>query len=162
MPMPVHLDALAGGALLALADVRGLLTARLVRWLLAIGLPCALFIPSLPLLENNFQFVYVVGESLAVLTFVALVAAARTQAVRPLSRFLSARPVVYLGRRSYGIYLYHNFVLAAFAQSGLPKLGKAGLTNLILCSAVTILLAMLSWRFIEQPMLRLKLRFPYR
>ena len=136
-----------------------MLTRRLTLWLCALGLPCALFVADLSLLGNDFWYHYIFGESFGVVTFIAIVAMARTGAVPAISNPLARRPMVYLGRRSYGICLYHNFILGT---SGLPRLGKVGVVNFVVCSMVTIVLAILSWRYVEQPILKLKSRFPYR
>jgi peptidoglycan/LPS O-acetylase OafA/YrhL len=77
------------------------------------------------------------------------------------ARALRAWPLVRLGEISYGIYLYHLLVLALLSRWGLikwegaihpyvlwPVLGLAG----------SVLLATLSWRLVERPLLRLKPR----
>ncbi|MCC7278848.1 MAG: acyltransferase [Chromatiaceae bacterium] len=71
----------------------------------------------------------------------------------------------YLGVISYGIYLYHNFIgiiLEYFTTKAgweLDEMGVAG--NLILKLFFTILLANLSWIFIERPINNFKRYFPY-
>jgi peptidoglycan/LPS O-acetylase OafA/YrhL len=70
--------------------------------------------------------------------------------------------LVYLGSISYGIYLYHHFIFEIYAyyarfygwnDSVVVDLGKV---------AFSIVVAALSWRFVEQPMLAFKDRFGYR
>lgn len=79
------------------------------------------------------------------------------------TRILEWRPIEYLGRISYGFYLYHNFI-PEFAQSrhfisvsglhpGSAPLKTAGfLTGL----AASVLIAHISWRYLERPILKLK------
>ena len=76
--------------------------------------------------------------------------------------WLRDRRLVYLGSISYGIYLYHHFIFEVFAyyarfygwnDSVVVDVGKV---------ALSIALAALSWRFVEQPVLGLKDRFGYR
>jgi peptidoglycan/LPS O-acetylase OafA/YrhL len=53
---------------------------------------------------------------------------------------------------SYGLYIYHMLVINTFVQTG-----QVGDTNkLVVAIALSIMLAMVSWRFVEAPALRLK------
>jgi peptidoglycan/LPS O-acetylase OafA/YrhL len=68
---------------------------------------------------------------------------------------LRDRRLVYLGVISYGVYLYHPLVFAVVDCVGrhwLLDIGKIGLV---------IVVAGLSWAWVEQPILRLKDRFEY-
>jgi peptidoglycan/LPS O-acetylase OafA/YrhL len=71
---------------------------------------------------------------------------------------LGSRPIVYLGRISYGIYLYHTFVAAA-ADRFLERRGLSPLSpqlRPILLSALTVACAAVSWHFLEAPIARWK------
>jgi peptidoglycan/LPS O-acetylase OafA/YrhL len=94
--------------------------------------------------------------------FLAVVGAIVAYAGDPRLRWLRDRRLVYLGSISYGIYLYHHFILEVFAyysrfygwtDSLAADLGKV---------ALSVGVAALSWKFIEQPILALKDRFLYR
>lgn len=89
---------------------------------------------------------------------VLLVASVSLAPARNLGRFFSADPARWIGQRSYGIYLYHVPILGVFVVychwQGLPRDGA-----IALCIAVVVLLADLSYRFVESPFLRLKARF---
>lgn len=71
---------------------------------------------------------------------------------RLLSDALSARPLTWLGERSYGIYLWH-WPLATLAYYAAPTLAMAVTAPAI--AGASILLADLSYRLIEQPVIRL-------
>jgi peptidoglycan/LPS O-acetylase OafA/YrhL len=78
--------------------------------------------------------------------------------------FFMRRSIQYIGRISYGIYIYHlpvQWMITSKASGWLN-----GLPGFIPPSAVllvaTIALAALSWHFFESPINRLKRRFPYR
>jgi peptidoglycan/LPS O-acetylase OafA/YrhL len=76
-------------------------------------------------------------------------------------RLLRARPLVYLGRISYGLYVFHQVGLLV-ATRLFPRHAQAvgpWVGHLAVGLAVTVGLAALSYRFIEQPFLRLKQRF---
>lgn len=62
---------------------------------------------------------------------------------------LSLPPLVYLGRISYGIYLWHYPILSIASGYKLPLVGP-------LTPFVTVAVAALCYRFVEQPFLRLK------
>jgi peptidoglycan/LPS O-acetylase OafA/YrhL len=73
-----------------------------------------------------------------------------------LSRFLALSPLVWIGRRSYGIYLIHGFVFT-FMRREIIDFGEWG--SLVFQLTVVMILAAISFRYIEQPALRLKDRF---
>ncbi|TWB93051.1 hypothetical protein FBZ93_11190 [Bradyrhizobium macuxiense] len=75
----------------------------------------------------------------------ALIATANTTVHR---RILSARPLVFIGRMSYPLYLWH-FPLIAFAEMNMNSAVPALLMSELL--ALSALLAWLTYRFIEQP-----------
>ena len=82
-----------------------------------------------------------------------------------LSWFLGSRLLVLFGQISYGIYMVHQTVSGmlhgAFGH-GTPQIrtaSDAGLTVVALC--LTLVLAILSYRFVESPLLRVGHRFQY-
>ena len=76
----------------------------------------------------------------------------------PLSGLLQTRPAVYLGRISYGLYVFHE--LGLLAEDRLfPEHDHAGaqwLGHWWFALGLTTLLAATSYRWLEQPFLRLK------
>jgi peptidoglycan/LPS O-acetylase OafA/YrhL len=75
---------------------------------------------------------------------------------------LRDRRLVRLGTISYGIYLYHPFVLifAPMIQKGLGLRIAPWMMDVAKVAAC-VGLAEVSWRLVERPTLRLKDRFPY-
>ena len=74
---------------------------------------------------------------------------------------LGWRPVRYIGKISYGIYLYHPFVkiMMLYALAALNiQVPESNLAQLFLFSSGSILLASLSWHFFEHPINSLKER----
>jgi peptidoglycan/LPS O-acetylase OafA/YrhL len=82
----------------------------------------------------------------------AAIAGLRDQAVG-MGRLLTWRPVLWAGERSYAIYLWHLPLIYFATQHGYGRKG------ILVAVALTIVAAGLSWRFVEQPFLRLKGRF---
>jgi len=71
-----------------------------------------------------------------------------------LSRVLSSRPLVWIGQRSYGIYLWNLPLVAIVAYTPL-----ADNVQLVVKLALTFAIPALSYRYLEKPFLRLKDRF---
>lgn len=82
-------------------------------------------------------------------------------------RLLHLRPfswLVYLGRISYGLYVFHLFALAFMMKIvAVPLLGISINFELrvLLSLALTVALAAISYSLLEEPFLRLKERFSY-
>jgi peptidoglycan/LPS O-acetylase OafA/YrhL len=80
-----------------------------------------------------------------------------------LKNILENKFVIYSGKVSYGMYLFHLFAPTLlgllFGVIGCAIPGKYYFA--IGCYALTFLLAHLSWRFIESPINKLKSRFNY-
>ena len=68
------------------------------------------------------------------------------------------RPLVHIGRISYGLYIY-NPLARLFASLAVVLSGHApneGIGEILLGTALTYVLAVLSWRYLETPFLRLR------
>lgn len=157
-------DALAAGALVAVAERRAPLGSPLPGWLLpatlALGaVTIIVLLAPLPLGLN-----YHLSEALTAPLFaglVALAAAGRTPAW--LGRVLAWPPLLYVGRISYGVYLYHLFILLAMwkLDETAAFLARHRMVMFLIGSAATIIVASASWYMIEKPVNALKRRFPF-
>ncbi len=97
------------------------------------------------------------GISAAGLCTAAMVLNLVTRPLPGLSHILSLRPIVWIGKRSYGMYLWQSTVTVLFngmAGLGLGR-GSAGLVEIL----VTFVIAGVSYRFVEMPFLRRKRAF---
>jgi peptidoglycan/LPS O-acetylase OafA/YrhL len=74
-------------------------------------------------------------------------------------RFLSATPVIAVGRISYGLYVYHGFTPYLLGRYVPGFIDMAWPVRTVMLTAATALIAMVSWRLLEQPFLRLKPAF---
>jgi peptidoglycan/LPS O-acetylase OafA/YrhL len=72
----------------------------------------------------------------------------------PLPRLLATRPLVWVGRRSYGIYVLHIFFL-----EGVTSVERNTLPWIFLALGLSVAAAGVSYRYYEAPILRLKNRF---
>jgi peptidoglycan/LPS O-acetylase OafA/YrhL len=95
---------------------------------------------------------------LGTLAAVVLVASVVLAPHSAIVRFFSAPGLVWIGARSYGIYLFHYPFVLVFIQPPMFH-GASHVVAVICCMAATIVIAALSFRFVETPFLRLKSRF---
>ncbi|HEV2640748.1 MAG TPA: acyltransferase family protein [Actinocrinis sp.] len=117
---------------------RGTLTASVALTVLA---------ASAVLLSGDAPLTYEGGIAAASLATAVLCLAATRPG--PISRALSCGPLPWLGRRSYSIYLWHWPMIACLSYRPLP----AALTDWepVLEVAGTLLLAAVSYRYLQQP-----------
>lgn len=160
---PAAFDALGVGALLSLwfrSRQKGLLAERPVALLL---IPCVLL--GYWTLSWDPHAFYVWGELLWLLPGALLVLGTAIGFKGPLGRFLEFAPFLFIGRISYGIYLYHLFVwnvaLGFGVRSGLSVYFAKGPSAFLIVSSLTVAVSAFSWWFFEKPINRWKARFPY-
>lgn len=80
----------------------------------------------------------------------------------PVGWLFETRLVAFLSRISYGVYMYHLLVFWMFTQIHPITLGEYGPGTVALLVGATLIFATLSWYLIEEPISRLKTRFPTR
>jgi peptidoglycan/LPS O-acetylase OafA/YrhL len=130
------LDALGAGALMAVWPTVA------IYWL---GVACASVLLIVAFVLNfDDLWSHELIEFGLVPVFCALVMGAYQGVFRP----LQWKPLPALGRISYGVYLYHGPVLALAIRLGVPA---RGLFTLIVCSAMTTVIALFSYLFFERP-----------
>ena len=74
-------------------------------------------------------------------------------------KFLSWGPVVYIGRISYGIYVYHVFVIIVISPLLVPyglSQDHYAVARIAVLLTLTLALSSLSWHFLEKPFLAWK------
>ncbi len=163
--LPACLDALGAGALLCLAERRGLSLPRGAGWiaLAAIAWSVAVCGQWLPCSQG--------GRAALVPAAVTLASAwavwrARTGFGGVSGALLGSAPMAYLGRISYGIYLYHMVTKNGLAHSGLHVLPGANvIANLTWLDfpfhiLATVAVASLSYHWLERPIQRLRFPMP--
>ncbi|WLP59565.1 acyltransferase family protein [Bacillus pumilus] len=73
-----------------------------------------------------------------------------------LGKWLSYQPLVWLGKRSYGIYLWHYPIIVL--TTPVIEIGQPSIGRVVLQVIAILLIAEASYRFIEQPIRRLGFR----
>lgn len=176
---PGCMDTLAGGALLAVLWQRLGGDAPRIRSLAlastALGV-VGLLLTHLLLDDLWSDAIPVLGTFFLAPTFFGVVHLAAGGIPGPVGSLLAFPPLAYVGKISYGIYVIHNFMpfitpripgLHANVWSGAQRLGWSsslveGLVFPLIWSGMSIAVAAASWHFFENPINRLKDRFPYR
>ena len=107
--------------------------------------------------ENAFL---ALAESFDAFFLAWILAASLTGIQHRYARVLGWSPLVYLGRISYGIYVYHVFIIILITPfliaNGFDVVGRS-----LILLVVTLALSALSWRFIEQPIIAWKKTLSY-
>ena len=169
-----RVDGLALGALLALAQRRGLLPA-LDRWVPLVVIAGAAGIIACTILGGHTWWwnrrMQQYGYSLIAITAGAMLVSAINRPADCLwPRLLSAGWLRAFGKYSYGLYLIHVPVMRiireyVFNPEEYERFAMRPWTGQLLfylaAAAPAFALAWLSWRLFEAPILRLKARFPY-
>ena len=151
------LDSLAAGA--ALGWCGGRLRASRGGWVLA--WLCLSMLTVAAVLRNGdpTKLKSILVEPLEAGAFVILVARTATGFDGNIARFLSNAGLVFAGRISYGLYIYHILV-AMVVNRWLPSQMRFLITipslRLVVFGIVTLFVAALSWRLLEQPINRLR------
>jgi peptidoglycan/LPS O-acetylase OafA/YrhL len=177
---PATFDALVAGSVLAhlhtfspavLPRVR-----RVFAVLAAVSVVACVWIASLPADAPRPDFgVDVLLRALFSVIGFWLIAQAVAGFTGPVRAFLENRAVVYFGRISYGLYIYHNFVysyyhtpdthptarLLRWLGRTAPALAESALFRMALFFTLCVGLATVSWYLIEKPLNGLKRYFKY-
>lgn len=106
----MRMDELLAGSTVALLLGRGPREVPVLRWLQSAPAAWAalgVLLVATKVCRETSPGYYAVGIPLVTLAAVALVAHAISAARGPLKRLLESAPLTFLGKRSYGLYLYH-------------------------------------------------------
>ena len=145
--LPTRAWELLIGALLALMPLPPLSSTRSAQFLSAAGLAAIAYAIFAFTDETAFPGANALFPCLGA---AALIYAGRDQAPL-LSRLLSTAPVVFIGKISYSLYLVH-WPLIVFTRYYLLRPPTP--LEIVLLTLASLVLATLSWRFIEQPFRR--------
>jgi peptidoglycan/LPS O-acetylase OafA/YrhL len=160
--LPTRMDSLAAGAFLACAFRNPVLWSRVLRarkWLATVA---TLSLLSLLFLFHSIDKLVSLDQLIAFPSFVALGAVAVASAANG-SQWLSGSALRFIGKISYGMYVWHLVVMRLIlTQVSVPEttapqawwIFYAVMAGGTVCG--TVVVALISWHVIEQPFLRLK------
>ena len=166
LPILGNIDKFAFGALLAVFSE--LPNQNLRKWLaqlgLWIGLPAVIAMEVLyarsPASHRAAMLVAMFSSACAGLFFTGVIAGAARGFRGPLGAVLQSRPLVYPGKISYGLYLFHPFVPLLFVFANVAPPHSVWI-RFVLYGIVTLLIGTASWYLFEGPINSLKRFFPY-
>lgn len=133
---------------------------QLCRWSLWTGLAGMIAMQLLEAHNPYSRLAFALHPTAAAVLFFWLVDGAARGFRGPVGRLLQSPPVLYVGRISYGIYLFHGFVPHLLARFHAP-LPQLWILRFPLLAGVTIAVASLSWYLLESPLNGLKRYFTY-
>jgi len=158
-----HFESIMLGVVVALGGFDRILS-RIPSWLvLTAGLLAGWLITRLGNVQEvswRLMLIYpLIGISTSLLVYFVL----RTGKTRWM-RWLSSTPLVFLGKVSFGLYVYHLLGLDLGARlvssiPGLAAVSSRGLLVMLASLLITIAIASASYLLLEKPFLRLKSRF---
>jgi peptidoglycan/LPS O-acetylase OafA/YrhL len=160
------LDSLGMGSLLSIVYHfnRGLLHKYLTRIVLPGGIIAILVLYLLAYYKLKFRLLITFDDIAYSLIFCWLIGKASIGFKGIPGKILEYKPLIYLGKISYGIYVYHNLVpillSSIFILFG-ATYPETGWFSFLTSSAITILIASLSWFLFEKPINSLKRYFRY-
>ena len=173
--MPARMDALAAGALVALAIRSKTDVALLRRWAPSVAIACGGAVVAYGLVDRGFSplddWVRTAGFTVLALAFASFLALTLQLRERSVVESALSQPALrWLGRYSYATYLVHlpiavilarkvDFGDAIPAMAGSTLVGEAVYATA--AAAITLSVAWLSWQLWESQFLKLKRRFPY-
>jgi peptidoglycan/LPS O-acetylase OafA/YrhL len=165
-----RMDSLATGALIAVVRQRVEGINALRPWAIRGAIVFGLALAVISLLRHGLAeydpVMNTVGFSMLALFFGSVLILAIL--ARPLTlwhRVITSRPLRFLGKYSYGIYVLHTLTIYPVVAISKPVAGlsysASMLVRLILGSASSVGLALLSWNLLEKHFLKLKEKFDY-
>ena len=164
-----NMDQLGLGALLAyLYNYKKAVVIKIAKlnWLLILLTLVFIFIYVFPAFElfKPIQKVYK-GTFVGLLSFFLLAKASLGTYKGLFAALIESKLFVYIGRISYGVYIYHNLMNAlffGFLNRYLQLNDAPAFVYVLIYTALTFTIASLSWFIIEKPINSFKTRFPYK
>lgn len=163
-----NMDQLGLGALLAyLFNYKIELVRRIsgMNWLLILltVIFTIIYVYPAPEFFTTLQKVYK-STFVAILSFFLLAKASLNSYTGVTAFLLENKVSVYIGRISYGLYIYHNLmgeIFFKFLNRILNLHNQPNYVYILIYTAMALTIASISWFLIEKPINNLKLHFPY-
>jgi peptidoglycan/LPS O-acetylase OafA/YrhL len=149
---PTHADGILLGSALAIAlsDARmRRVLSFLSQWAIA-ALALVVIVAAAAFDGDGHAFVW----GAVILSAGAIVGHVATVEASPVERLLSVRPLVWVGERSYGIYLYHFVIFFGIFAPARWSTTVPGPVDTVMLGIASLVVASVSYRFVETPFRR--------
>jgi len=160
-----HFESILGGLMIGLGLFDSFLK-KIPAWIQLTGGVFALYLVTLLLNVEITQWELMFTYPLIGIGTTLILSAVMQGNLGPLSALFKNKTLGYLGKISYGLYVYHvvgiwlaKQITGAYVSP--ERLLVYPLTILLLALLITVLVSMLSYQFLEKPFLRLKERFTF-
>lgn len=173
--LPTRLDALTIGALLAAVAREGVEWARMQRLVLPLSAGAAVTLLAtfrLDALDHDGRWTQILAfPALGALGAAAVISAAGATSGTWAGWLWNRASLQFLGKYSYGLYAWHPFMIALVRErlwptATLPLVASshvpANVLQAALALGLSVAVAVVSWRIVEQPFLSLKRFVSYR
>ncbi|MFN6561428.1 MAG: acyltransferase family protein [Nostoc sp. ChiSLP01] len=164
-----RVDTLAIGSLIALWMRSDRILPRLLSILPILLVVSGISLGIIAIIQGGFDrlnpMIVSIGFSIIAIFFGSLLILAVAQSENSLLvRCLSWSPLQRLGTISYGFYIYHFPILWMLCDKIYEYVGHSfilgHLASFLFCGALTLIISLVSWYCVEQPILKLKFYFP--
>ncbi len=134
-----------------------------IKWIGIVGLTVFAFLQLFPELLGKAPILVLFREFALISIFISITMGAAQGFNGMAGNLLAARPMVYIGQISYGLYLFHNFI-PYFTQKLLRSYDIAHVNPqwlLLLNLSMLLTLSTVSWHLFESQLNKYKKNFPY-
>lgn len=129
----------------------------------SIALALAALLVAFASMSDTSAFAYRGGIAAMAAVTGLLIIVLETVDHQRVAKALPLAPLVWLGERSYGLYLWHWPVVVLVAERWVATSGSGLAMRGLVILAISVLLASLSWKYVERPFLRgVRLAWPER
>lgn len=151
-------ESILGGVILGFGGYNFLLKYFSPLFAVLLGILSFFVFTLLPPLEENYSYVAVYFLLIGLSTSLVLFGVSQSNILK---KIFSTKILVYLGKRSYGLYLYHLFGIefSAYLLRGTSFGANNGFIFFLLSLVITIFASILSYNLIEKPFLKLKKKY---
>jgi len=167
--LPCRLDSLCWGAIVACTLRTSIGVNFLQRYRSALAVVFVVLLAGAVILDAALArdigyHMSIWGHTLLAILYASFIVLVVLNAGRDITRLFRWRPLCDLGRISYGVYLTHGIILAfVFAAFSRPAVldGVVGSSLVLAAFILTLVIASVSYRYFEKPIIKLGHRIDY-
>lgn len=158
--LPVtHFESILLGIVIAFIDLKKITKHVSPALLLILGIIGMFYI--IPLFPSSDEYTYLHILKFLVVGLATTITVVAVLESKKIKHFFAYKTLVFLGKRSYGLYLYHflGMYLADIVLAHNPIIPDNQSYDFVTSLLLTVVISILSYRLIERPFLKLKKRY---